>query len=170
MATKTLVPIETYERTTYHPDQELIDGELRERNVGTFEHARIQLILGALFREHRHDWSVQPSTEWRVQVSPTRFRIPDVTVVGRGLHPPVLVDPPLIAIEILSPDDTYGDLLERANDYDRMGIPNIWVVDPQTRTGQVFSQGRWHYVQQLTVPGTEIRIDLDLVFAEFDEF
>lgn len=170
MATKTLVPLETYNRTTYHPDQELIDGELRERNVGTFEHAKIQLIIAAWFHSQRNSWSVQSLTECRVRVSASRTRIPDVTVVGRGSLPPVLIDPPLIAIEILSPDDTYGDLLERANDYERMGIANIWVVDPQTRTGQVFSQERWHYVQQFAVPGTEIRIDLDKLFAEFDEF
>jgi Uma2 family endonuclease len=170
MATKTLVPIETYERTTYHPDQELIDGELRERNLGTFTHGRIQAIMGGWFREQRNSLKLQPLIACRIRVNPTRTRIPDLTVVGRGPHPPVLVDPPLIAIEILSPDDTYGDLLERANDYARMGIRNIWVVDPQTRTGQTFSDGRWYYMPQLTVPGTEIRIDLDQIFAEFDQF
>ncbi|HEY0794978.1 MAG TPA: Uma2 family endonuclease [Acidisarcina sp.] len=138
MATKTLVPIETYEHTTYHPDQELIDGELRERNVGTFEHAKIQALLTAWFHRQRNSWSVQPLTECRVRVSPTRTRIPDLTIVGRGAFPQVLVDPPLIAIEILSPDDTPGNLFDKANDYDKMGVGNIWLVDLKPAQGRYF--------------------------------
>ena len=43
MATATtLIPIEEYLRTTYHPDRDYVDGEIQERNLGEREHARLQ--------------------------------------------------------------------------------------------------------------------------------
>ena len=40
-----IVSMEEYLRTSYRPDCEYIDGELRERNVGQWEHSRIQWWL-----------------------------------------------------------------------------------------------------------------------------
>jgi hypothetical protein len=34
-----------YLETTYRPDREYVNGELRERNVGKFEHARLQSLF-----------------------------------------------------------------------------------------------------------------------------
>jgi Uma2 family endonuclease len=46
---------------------------------------------------------------------------------------PVLECPDL-AIEIVSPDDEPGELLDKIADYVAAGIPYIWVVDPYKRT------------------------------------
>jgi hypothetical protein len=35
MAAATVVPVEEYLRTSYHPDMEYVDGSLLERNVGS---------------------------------------------------------------------------------------------------------------------------------------
>ena len=40
-----LVPVEEYLRTTYRPDRDFIDGELRERNIGERPHATLQGIF-----------------------------------------------------------------------------------------------------------------------------
>jgi Uma2 family endonuclease len=53
------------------------------------------------------------------------------------------VEPPLLVIEILSPDDTYSDTQERAEDYLRMGVSTIWIIDPKTRTGRVCNSSAW---------------------------
>ena len=45
----TLLSIDQYLRTTYHPDADYIDGEIEERNLGEFEHARLQYLLAAYF-------------------------------------------------------------------------------------------------------------------------
>jgi hypothetical protein len=42
MATaSTLISIEEYLRTSYHPDCDYVDGEIQERNLGEREHARL---------------------------------------------------------------------------------------------------------------------------------
>jgi Uma2 family endonuclease len=170
MATKTLVPVEVYDRTSYDPDREYIDGELKERNLGTLEHAKVQGLFVMLFNLRRQEWKVQAWPAWRMRVSPPRVRIPDVCVVPIGPFPAVLSEPPLVAIEVLSADDTYGDVREKALDYARMGVPNIWLVDPIARTGQEFRGDHWVDVTEFAVPSTPIRIALADLFAEFDRF
>ena len=41
-----LVPLEEYLRTTYHPDCEWVDGEVKERNVGERSRAVIPEVRG----------------------------------------------------------------------------------------------------------------------------
>src|ERR1700722_5660579 len=109
MASATQIPVAEYLKTSYRPDREYIDGEVRERNVGKWEHARVQFLLALWFGSHEAVWNVIGSTEQRVQVSATRVRVPDLVVVRPEPQPDVLTAPPLLVVEILSPDDTYSD-------------------------------------------------------------
>ena len=46
MAVAALIPVEEYLRTTYRPDCDYVDGEVRERNLGAFDHSSTQLEQG----------------------------------------------------------------------------------------------------------------------------
>ena len=164
MATSTLVPIAEYLHTTYHPDREYLDGELRERNVGKWEHARLQYLIGLWFGKHESVWNVMGSVEQRMQVAPRRIRIPDIVVLVAQEPPDVLIDPPLLVIEVLSPDDTYSDTQERASDYLSMGVQTIWIIDPETRSARMCVGNSWIETSHLQVPGTPIYLDLSAVF------
>jgi Uma2 family endonuclease len=67
-----------------------------------------------------------------LQISKDCIRIPDLALLKAGRQPDTLVDPPLLVIEILSPDDTYSDTQERADAYREMGVETVWIVDPKT--------------------------------------
>jgi Uma2 family endonuclease len=137
MAASTQIPLSEYLRTTYHPDQEYVDGELQEQNVGKTDHARVQALLAMWFGAQEAEWEIVVTTEQRVKVAAGRIRILDVTLVRPGaLNEDVLTVPPLCAIEILSPEDTYSRTWEKAQDYRKMGVENIWLIDPGTRSGQ----------------------------------
>ncbi len=76
--------------------------------------------------------------EQRVQVSPTRFRIPDVTVVNASQSQDEIFRlPPFLCIEILSKDDTMEYIQEKIDDYLRFGVPYIWIINPKNRKGYV---------------------------------
>jgi Uma2 family endonuclease len=45
----------------------------------------------------------------------------------------VLTKPPFLCIEILSPEDRMRRVKIRIADYLSMGVPYVWVLDPQTR-------------------------------------
>ena len=148
----------------FRPDREFIEGEIRERNVGKTEHARVQALLAAWFANHEDEWGIEVGTEWRVGVAEDRVRVPDLAIVYAGPKPDVLVDPPLLIIEILSPDDTYSDLQERAHDYRRMGVKTVWVVDPKTRSGRVCSGNDWVEAERLEVKDTPLYVELPSIF------
>ena len=165
MTSTILIPVAEYLNTSYRPDREYIDGEVRERNVGKWEHARIQWLLAAWFFQHEVEWQITGSIEQRTQVSQTRIRIPDVVVLRPGTEQDVFTDPPLLVIEILSPDDTYSDTEERARDYWTMGVETVWIIDPKTRSGRLCSGTQWVRTQRLEVAGTPIYLELDDLFA-----
>lgn len=169
MATAAQIPLSEYLSTTYRPDREYVDGELRERNVGKWEHARVQNLLAHWFTENQKDWQVFSATEARVQVRAGRIRIPDVVLTKPVPQPDVLLSPPVLVVEILSPDDTYSDTQERALDYMAMGVPMVWIIDPKTRSGRMIDGMRWTSAKQLEVPGTLIHVDLETIFSKIQQ-
>jgi Uma2 family endonuclease len=168
---KRFVSEEEYLTTTYRPDCDYVDGRLEERNLGERDHAFLQTLISLAIMNNRRAWGVVAATDWRVQVRESNYRIPDITVlpVG-GPKDPVLRQPPLLAIEILSPRDTLKKMAKRCQDYLRFGVPNVWIVDPGTRAAWYLTVDGLVPAEsgELTVPGTPIRIVLDEVFAELD--
>ncbi len=58
MATGALISVEHYLNTSYRPDRDYIDGEVRERNLGEMEHARLQTELAYWFGSHKREWNI----------------------------------------------------------------------------------------------------------------
>jgi Uma2 family endonuclease len=132
MATATRIPVEVYLRSSYEPDAEYVDGEIEERPAGENDHSAWQEAICFWFRQHAQEWNVRVRPELRIQTGPTRFRVPDVTVLDRAQPlEQIVTRPPLAVFEILSPEDRMQRLLRKLEDYRIMGIPEIWVIDPQ---------------------------------------
>jgi Uma2 family endonuclease len=76
----------------------------------------------------------------------------------------------MIAIEILSPEDTLRAMQEKAAEYLRFGIENIWMIDPEPRLAYQYTSAGLEEVHsgELAVPGTPIRVVLSEMFAELD--
>ncbi len=53
----------------------------RERPMGEQDHAAWQKAILLWFAKHEREWNVEALPEYRVQVSLTRFRVPDVSVI-----------------------------------------------------------------------------------------
>lgn len=165
------ISVREYLRTSYSPDCEYVDGRIVERNVGDKGYSILQMYLGFLFMLNRVAWGIEVYPELRTKLATRLYRIPDVLVVRSGLRfESVLDHPPLIAIEILSPDDRLGDLQEKIDEYVAFGIEHIWVFDPQKRLAWWADRDGLHLVNEdaLTVSGTPIRVGLEKVFAELD--
>ena len=133
MPTEALLSVEEYLATSYRPDCDYVDGRLEERNVGRRDHSNLQMVVSAYLYARRKEWGIRVYPEQRIQVGPTRFRVPDVTVVLGEPSEQVFTKPPFLCIEILSPDDRMSRMHERIRDYIAMGVAYVWVLDPETR-------------------------------------
>jgi Uma2 family endonuclease len=138
MGAATLVSIEDYLSTSYSPDREYIDGRIVERNLGEKTHSAIQGNLFGWFRDRRKELQYRAFVQVRVQVSPARFRIPDVTVIKASqVQGEIFTSPPYLCIEVLSKEDTLDYMQEKIDDYLRFGVSYVWIINPRLRKGYV---------------------------------
>lgn len=166
-----LISVREYLRSSFSPDCEYVDGRIEERNVGEKGHSILQMYLGFLFMLNRTAWGIEVYPELRTQTARTRFRVPDVLVTRAGVRfDDILDQPPLIAIEILSPEDRLAKLQEKIAEYLEFGVEHLWIFDPQRKVAWRADHAGMHVVAdgELTVPGTKIRVVLSEAWAELE--
>jgi len=132
----------------------------------------LQTAIGAWFWTRQKEWNVVPVVGQRVQVTSTRFRVPDVTVLRPDqAREPIITVPPLILIEVLSKDDTLRSMQERVDDYLHFGVQHVWILDPATKRAYVCSPTAFQEPEHgvLVVPDTPIRLVLSELFAQVEQ-
>jgi len=142
--TPPLVSVEEYLNTSYPDgDREYLDGLVVERNVGTPSHSALQMILIVRLAAFEKPLRIAVRPECRTRIEETRYRVPDVLVMRRPFrqNDRVVLDPPLLIVEILSPDDRMRETMQRFREYERFGIPHIVQMDPEDRSTFVFVNG-----------------------------
>ena len=169
MATAVKISLEEYLNTSYEPDVEYLDGELKEKSVVTPAHGATQILLGVWFHRYKQEWNVISAAEARTQVDASHVRLPDFALFVRtDLHESALTNPPLIAIEVLSPSDKYSDLKDRAADLQAMGVRNIWLIDPRKRTCEIWGNSSWqlHSGNRVEVVDSPMFLDLSWLWNQ----
>jgi len=118
-----LVSVEEYLSSSYEPDCDYVDGVLEERNLGEREHSRLQLALSIYLGVRERQWNVWVLPEQRIRIGPRRFRVPDLCIIPRDREiEQVPTKPPLVCIEILSPEDRWSRVERRIEDFLTMGV------------------------------------------------
>jgi Uma2 family endonuclease len=167
-----LLSIEEYLHTSYKPDVHFVDGEIEERNVGEYDHAKLQSLILVLFANHEDQWQTDAIVEQRIRIGTSRVRICDIAVLRADApHEDVTTTPPLICIEIMSPEDSLSRAEKVLADYFAMGVPNIWLIDPYKRVSYTYGPHGLSSADpaDLSVPGTPIHLDVTSLFARLDE-
>jgi Uma2 family endonuclease len=129
---------------------ELIDGQAIAKVSPKFFHSRLQKKLLFLLDEWATDnGRVYP--EWAIKLNKKGndwIPVPDLVYVSfNRLSADWMLDEacpvaPELAIEIVSPGQTFGDLAEKATDYLQAGLAKVWIVDSKAQTITVFSSDR----------------------------
>ena len=123
---------------------ELVNGKLVEMPPESNLNARIAMFLLEQFLK------LVPFTrlchkDAEIEVASVRasFRIPDLMVLSKA-GAAALIDssrntitlempPPLLVIEVVSPDDPARDYRYKRSEYAVRGIPEYWIVDPEQK-------------------------------------
>ena len=129
------VSITEYLATAYHPDVDYVDGRIEERNVGEKSHGKLQRRMADLLERTP---GVFAFIETRLRISDTNYRVPDVCAyLDREPDEEIFTTPPLLCVEILSPEDRLIRTITKAVEYQRMGVLHVWVLDPLKKTAYV---------------------------------
>ncbi len=138
-----LISVEEYLKSSYEPDAEYVDGVIEERPMGEDQHSAWQVALVTYLNVRGREWNIRVRSELRTRTSERRYRIPDVAVLDAALpREPVATVPPLIAFEVLSPEDRLSRLLVRLADFESMGVSAIYVIDAADNSLFHFAHGK----------------------------
>jgi Uma2 family endonuclease len=162
MATKTLLTIAEFEKL---PEKEgvryeLDEGELVERTFPIPRHnliaARIYEILAGFVRPRNLGIVFPSDTGYILSRQPATMRGPDISFVRRDRSATLdldhnIADAPDLAVEVVSENDTAGDLQKKVCQYLAAGAQTVWVVYPATREVHVFEADG--SVRRLTAEG-----------------
>ena len=167
-----MMTMEQYLRTSYSPDVDFVDGELKERHLGEKDHARLQSLISAVFVAKEDQFGFESCTEQRIQVTSDRVRICDFTLVGEDApYEEVLRTPPILCVEIMSREDRLSRVLAVLQDYREMGVRDIWLIDPQERLAYSFgAQGlQQHQDLKLNSNSEGVSLDVAALFSKMDK-
>ncbi|HEV2198497.1 MAG TPA: Uma2 family endonuclease [Bryobacteraceae bacterium] len=126
MATKALITPEQYLSMHFEREPELVHGELVERPLPTFPHGNLQLQLGSRLRALQPSYTVFTGVEVCVQIAPDVFRVPDISMWTGPEPPPKLpIAPPILVVEVSSPDERIHDVLQKFEEYRAWGVQHV---------------------------------------------
>ncbi len=120
---------------------ELFNGELIQMTPASGWHSDIVDFIQEQFkieiRRLNLDWVVRPGTVG-VRTGIRKSRIPDLLIMTetqrqflRTLPSAILEEPPLLVVEIVSPNNPDDDYRYKRSEYAALGIAEYWIIDPQ---------------------------------------
>jgi Uma2 family endonuclease len=125
---------------------EYFDGELIQKMSPKLSHSRVTGQLFILL----NDWNQEQGEvgiEWCVRLKRNGkdwCPIPDLLYISYAklgeieLEDDACPIPPELVIEIISPDQSFSDLSEKAEAYLKAGVDRVWLVDTKARKITIF--------------------------------
>ncbi|MCS6860884.1 MAG: Uma2 family endonuclease [Abditibacteriales bacterium] len=129
---------------------ELVKGELIERSPPGGEHGQRATRVGRLldeFVEERDLGRVAMESGFYLARDPDTVRAPDVLFISREkLDPDVEVYGyeviPDLVVEVVSPSDTFNEVMDKVEEYLVAGVRLVWVVNVKRRSVIVYPGGQ----------------------------
>jgi Uma2 family endonuclease len=127
---------------------ELVAGELRVMSPAGWEHgqivANVSDLLGAFIRQRKLGRWFGAETGFLLKREPDTVRAPDFAYIANEHLPKnnpseaYWPGAPDLAVEILSPGDTAGEIAEKVEEWLAAGCAAVWVVDPKLKTATIY--------------------------------
>jgi Uma2 family endonuclease len=140
-------------------------GEVVRKGMVTWKHALLARVLANILEQHGY----KTGGEIDLVIDPNWRPRPDVLAAHRIEHPyPTSPQSAEIVIEVLSPDDRMNRVFRKCRHYVRVGIPQIFVFDPESKDAWEWSRTTNNLERIETMQLGAITIAIDTVWKEFD--
>jgi len=115
---------------------ELVDGRIEMSPAPAHRHSRAQgRLVTHLSNLAPDDIEVEPEAGITLNEARTHQRQPDlVAFSAKDAEDPYLTRPPLLVVEVLSPDSVFRDTDTKRREYAEFGIPSYWIINPSYET------------------------------------
>ncbi|MCL2770479.1 MAG: Uma2 family endonuclease [Solirubrobacterales bacterium] len=146
--------------------RELVHGELREMSPAGARHGRVASAVGGLLRAHVSQTgcgvTFGAETGFVLSRDPDTVRAPDAAFISRARFAAVgdtekfWPGAPDLAVEVLSPQDSFQRVQEKALEWIDSGCAAVMVLDPDRRSATIYRPGG-----RAQVHGVGETLDLD---------
>ena len=110
--------------------------------------ARVTARMGSFVEEKQLGEVYAAETGFKIRQDPDTVRAPDVAFVSadrlkdagvsaEGFFP----GPPDLAVEVVSPGDSYGDVEAKVSEWLQSGVRAVVVLDPRRKAGTLYRTG-----------------------------
>ena len=163
---KTLT-LEQYRRVIFRPDAHFVDGQILPRTLGDRTHGEAVVAVAGCICAASETAARGCCISLRLQTLPTRIRVCDIVVLAAGApKEPVPTIAPLLCVEVITTGQVPEDEVPTLADYVRMGVQNVWLIDPIRHAAFAFDTDGLHPVDptNLAIFNTPIRLDFTAAF------
>ncbi len=159
------------ETTKDHPDTRTDYEKERNKPLPSRNHGYVQFLLSGTLHAYRDQYTIASEVTLKLdtlQVTPDLCVYPKMEV---NFQEDVvrMTEPPLLAVEILSPSQSTQDVVDKINDMLDAGVQSCWLVQPATETVSIFMSGEKPATVStgtITDPATDIEVEIDEIFDE----
>ncbi len=153
------------------------DGEVTIMSPSNWQRQDLQLLLAAVLR-----WFVDLHGIGRVIAAPYQVKLPgprgpsrepDILCISSEnpgiVHPTFFEGAPDLVVEIVSPDSVSRDHVDKFREYERAGVREYWIIDPQDSRAAFFAllpSGKFEPLPQTegvfssrVLSGLQLRVD-----------
>lgn len=124
---------------------ELVEGTLVEKAVGQYE-SQLAVILSYYLMDFliKHPMGIVLGADGGHRLDIGLIRMPDVAFISHDrldalkTRPAVVPFAPDLAVEVISPGNTSGEMERKLQEYFDAGVKLVWYVYPETQTVSVY--------------------------------
>ncbi len=132
------------------PYLEYVDGVVLQKPMPNASHRKLVTRFVVALDSYATSVGGDSGPEGRIAFpTSSNFRLPDAAFWGPGV-PSGDDSIPTLVVEVRSPGQTMGELREKCRFFRRNGVEVAWLADPESRTVEVFEEGR--DAEALTAP------------------
>jgi len=153
--------IVTYEEWLRMPEvegrEEVVDGQIVIMPPNKWSHQEILAELHAILLAQFDRKVVRVASSvfgLVIRKEPLTLRSPDLALFVRKNIVELdgyVYSPPELIVEVLSPRHTRRDMVKKTEDYQSIGVPELWILSPEARTWEVLQlqEGQLRRIQVL---------------------
>ena len=138
-------------------------GEPIQKTMPTWLHSVLQRIIGEALQRAGY----KSGSEVELRIDPQWEPVPDVIGTLKSIkdYP---TEPVEIVVEILSPEDQLLRVIQKCQQYERIGTERIFVLDPIDKLAWQWKSGSLEAITQLSLPNGSA-IVLKAIWQQLDE-
>ena len=138
-------------------------GQPIQKTMPTWLHA----VLQGIMREALRQAGYKSGSEVELRVDPQWEPVPDV-IATLKLIKDYPTEPVEIVVEIVSPDDKLMYIVNKCHHYERIGVQQVFVLDPVEKFAWQWRAGSLEAITQLLLPNGAV-LAVDEIWRQLDE-